>query len=153
MGSLPASATLCNGFGHEQAIAEYIFAALLVLPAVQLRGHPDWCGAAARAQRQARPPRCCGAGCPDERGGGAPFQPWPAGVLFRARLSGLVHQRLCADLLDSGGRARDVATPVRLWCTRRHRRATCAVTGQVVMICLLQRVSSGIARRWITAAS
>src|SRR4051812_23109243 len=32
MGSLPASAALRNGFGYEQAIAEYIFAALLGRP-------------------------------------------------------------------------------------------------------------------------
>src|SRR3954466_9212859 len=39
MGSLPASAALCNGFGHEQAIAEYIFAALLGRPVPLISGN------------------------------------------------------------------------------------------------------------------
>src|SRR3954465_8547220 len=39
MGSLPAFAALCNGFGHEQAIAEYIFAALLGRPVPLISGN------------------------------------------------------------------------------------------------------------------
>src|SRR3954454_13533270 len=39
MGPLPASAALCNGFGYEQAIAEYIFAALLGRPVPLISGN------------------------------------------------------------------------------------------------------------------
>src|SRR3954454_17174265 len=39
MGPLPVSAALCNGFGYEQAIAEYIFAALLGRPVPLISGN------------------------------------------------------------------------------------------------------------------